>query len=140
MTNSQKITTQTVSSGNSVNGREVVLQVEHLSVHYATPTGAVIAANDITFDVYRRELIGLIGESGCGKTTTAMAILRLVQPPGRIVDGKIIINGKDLVPLNDKQLRQVRWRELASGPSGGDELPEPAYEDQRPDRRRHRNP
>jgi peptide/nickel transport system ATP-binding protein len=78
----------------------------------------VIAANDITFDVYESELIGLIGESGCGKTTTAMAILRLVQPPGRIVDGKIVINGKDLVPLNDKELRKVRWREMALVPQG----------------------
>ena len=73
--------------------REVVLQVENLSVHYATPTGDVIAANDVTFNVYKGELIGLIGESGCGKTTTAMAILRLVQPPGRIVNGKAVING-----------------------------------------------
>jgi peptide/nickel transport system ATP-binding protein len=98
--------------------RNVVLKVEHLSVHYATPKGAVVATNDVTFDVYQGELIGLIGESGCGKTTTAMAILRLVQPPGRIVNGRVIINDTDLVTLNDKQLRNIRWREMALVPQG----------------------
>jgi len=98
--------------------RDVVLKVENLSVHYATPTGAVIAANDVSFNVYQGELIGLIGESGCGKTTTAMAILRLVQPPGKIVSGSIIINGTDLVELSDRELRRVRWRELALVPQG----------------------
>ena len=96
--------------------REVVLKVENLSVHYDTPTGDVIACNDVSFNVYRGELVGLIGESGCGKTTTAMAILRLVQPPGEIVNGKIVINDTDLIPLDAKELRAIRWRELALFP------------------------
>jgi peptide/nickel transport system ATP-binding protein len=104
--------------GGGVAERKTVLKVEHLSVHYATPTGDVIAANDVTFDVYEGELIGLIGESGCGKTTTAMAILRLVQPPGRIVGGSAVINGTDVVKLDDKQLRAIRWREMALVPQG----------------------
>ena len=54
-----------------------------LRVHYATPQGDVIAVNGVSFDVRRGEILGLVGESGCGKTTAAMAILRLVQPPGR---------------------------------------------------------
>jgi peptide/nickel transport system ATP-binding protein len=95
-----------------------VLQVKDLCVHYATPSGAVIAVNNASFNVYPGELIGLVGESGCGKTSVAMALLRLVQPPGRIVSGQILIDGIDLVALSDKELRQVRWRELALIPQG----------------------
>jgi len=95
-----------------------VLQVENLKVHYATPKGDVIAVNNVTFNVYQGELVGLIGESGCGKTTTAMAVLRLVQPPGRIVQGRVIINGTDVMSLSNSELRQVRWRELALIPQG----------------------
>lgn len=97
---------------------DVVLQVRDLRVHYATPSGDVIAVNGITFDVYQGELIGLVGESGCGKTTAAMALLRLVQPPGRILDGQVVINGTDLLSLNEQELRRVRWRELALIPQG----------------------
>ncbi len=96
-----------------------ILQVKDLQVHYNTPEGDVIAVNKVSFDLYEGELIGLIGESGCGKTTTAMAILRLVQPPGQIVSGQIILNDKvDLVTLDNKALRQVRWREMALTPQG----------------------
>ncbi len=101
-----------------IDERDVVLKVENLSVHYATPTGDVIACNDVSFNVHQGELIGLIGESGCGKTTTAMAILRLVQPPGRIVNGRVLIRDIDLVSLNNKELRKVRWREMALVPQG----------------------
>ena len=95
-----------------------VLQVKDLCVHYSTPSGAVIAVNNVSFNVYSGELVGLVGESGCGKTSVAMALLRLVQPPGRIVSGQILIDGIDLVGLSDKELRQVRWRELALIPQG----------------------
>ena len=80
----QKPQTQTPSSQNknSDSSRRVVLDVEELRVHYATPRGDVVAVNGISFQVYQGETVGLVGESGCGKTTTAMAILRLVQPPG----------------------------------------------------------
>jgi peptide/nickel transport system ATP-binding protein len=97
---------------------KAILQVKDLRVHYASPSGDVIAVNGITFDVYPGELVGLVGESGCGKTTTAMALLRLVQPPGRIVHGQVIIDGIDLISLNEGELRRVRWRELALIPQG----------------------
>ena len=100
------------------NQDNVVLQVRDLRVHYSTPLGDVIAVNGISFDVYQGELIGLVGESGCGKTTAAMALLRLVQPPGRILDGQVVINGTNLLELNEQELRQVRWRELALIPQG----------------------
>ena len=97
---------------------DIVLQVKDLRVHYATPTGDVIAVNGVSFDVYPGELVGLVGESGCGKTTTAMALLRLVQPPGRIVHGQAIVDDIDIVSLDEKELRDVRWRKIALIPQG----------------------
>ena len=95
-----------------------VLEVRDLRVHYATPLGDVIAVNGVSLDVYEGETLGLVGESGCGKSTLAMSILRLVQPPGRIVSGQIRILGTDLVRLSDAKLRQVRWDQIALIPQG----------------------
>ena len=99
-------------------GRDVVLDVENFSVHYATPKGDVIAVNDVSFNLKRGELLGLIGESGCGKTTTAMAILRLVQPPGRIVNGRVLIDDLEVTKLEGEDLRKARWRKMALIPQG----------------------
>lgn len=98
--------------------KDVVLDVKDLHVHYATPKGDVIAVNGVTFQVYKGELLGLIGESGCGKTTTAMAVLRMVQPPGRIVEGVVDIEGTDITALQGEDLRQSRWAKMALVPQG----------------------
>lgn len=111
-------TQHSTHSGNSPATKDVVLDVKDLSVHYATPRGDVIAVNRVTFQVFKKELVGLIGESGCGKTTTAMSILQIVQPPGRIVGGSAVIEGTDLVALKGEALRQARWRKLALVPQG----------------------
>ena len=102
----------------AADGREITLEVKNLKVYYSTPTGDVRAVDDVSFHVYKGEILGLVGESGCGKTTTAMAILRMVQPPGRIVSGQVLLDGVDLVKLNESQLRQVRWNTLALIPQG----------------------
>jgi len=96
----------------------LVLDVRDLRVHYATPQGDVIAVNGITFGVRRGEILGLVGESGCGKSTAAMAILRLVQAPGRIIGGQVLLNGTDILGLDQVQLNRVRWRDLALIPQG----------------------
>jgi len=98
--------------------QEVVLDVKGLKVYYSTPTGDVKAVDGVDFQIYQSEIVGLVGESGCGKTTTAMAILRLVQPPGRIVDGDIILAGKNVAKLDDKELREFRWSTMALIPQG----------------------
>jgi peptide/nickel transport system ATP-binding protein len=95
-----------------------VLDVQNLQVHYETPGGAVIAVNGVSFKVRRGETLGLVGESGCGKTTAAMSVLHMVQPPGRIVGGQIFINGTDIVPLGEVELREFRWRQAALIPQG----------------------
>jgi peptide/nickel transport system ATP-binding protein len=95
-----------------------VLEVKNLRVHYATPLGDVIAVNGVDLQVFEGETIGLVGESGCGKSTLAMSILRLVQPPGRIVSGQVQIHGIDLLALSERELRQVRWSQIALIPQG----------------------
>lgn len=95
-----------------------VLEVKNLRVHYRTPYGDVIAVNGVDFDVFGSETLGLVGESGCGKSTTAMAILRLVQPPGYIAAGSVSLNGTDVLTLNERQLREQRWRQISLIPQG----------------------
>jgi peptide/nickel transport system ATP-binding protein len=95
-----------------------VLQIKNLRVHYATPLGDVIAVNGVDLKVFEGETIGLVGESGCGKSTLAMSILRLVQPPGRIVSGQVQIHGTDVMALSEAELRQVRWNQIALIPQG----------------------
>jgi peptide/nickel transport system ATP-binding protein len=99
-------------------GRDVVLDIKDLRVHYSSPRGPVIAVNGVSFQVFKGETLGLVGESGCGKSTTAMAILRLVQAPGRIVGGEILLNGIDLTKLDEKELRRARWSKVALIPQG----------------------
>ena len=106
------------NTGSQRGNSDTVLEVKDLRVHYATPLGDVIACNGINFKVYRGETLGLVGESGCGKTTAAMGVLRLVQPPGRIVGGQVLLNGVDLVPLSEEELRQTRWRQISLIPQG----------------------
>jgi peptide/nickel transport system ATP-binding protein len=101
-----------------VKQEQAVLDVEGLEVHYQTATGPAVAVNGVSFQVFPGETLGLVGESGCGKSTTAMAILNLVQAPGRIAGGSIRLNGKDLTALDQRSLRQVRWREVALIPQG----------------------
>jgi oligopeptide/dipeptide ABC transporter ATP-binding protein len=93
--------------------RPDVLRVDGLRVHYATPKGDVIAVNDVSFQVRQGEILGLVGESGCGKTTTAMAILRAVQPPGRIVGGAVGINDQEILGMSDEEFRRLRWKTVS---------------------------
>jgi len=91
-----------------------VLDVRNLQVDYATAIKTVQAVKGISFSIQKGETLGLIGESGSGKTTTAMAILRLLQKPGRVVGGEVILNNTmDLLTLPERELRKVRWTELA---------------------------
>jgi peptide/nickel transport system ATP-binding protein len=114
---------QTTTINTSVNGatpptRERVLDVKNLRIHYETPRGDVIAVNGINFHLYKGETLGLVGESGCGKSTATAGILRLVQPPGRIVSGEVMLNGVDIMQLSEQEFRQMRWREASLVPQG----------------------
>ncbi|MEM9952794.1 MAG: ABC transporter ATP-binding protein [Chloroflexota bacterium] len=98
--------------------QSVVLDVNDLHIFYETPKGDVRAVDGISFQLYEGETLGLVGESGCGKTTAAMGILQLISPPGRIVEGTIDLDGTDLLQLSEEHLRQMRWTRLALIPQG----------------------
>jgi len=95
--------------------QEKLLEVKNLKLYYHTSNGIVRALDDVSFDVYKGETLGLVGESGCGKTTTGAGLLKMPSPPGRIEEGsQILINGRDIIPLSDREIRKtVRWTEVA---------------------------
>lgn len=95
-----------------------VLKVRDLRVYYETPKGDVLAVDGINFDLYEGETLGLVGESGSGKSTAAMGILQLVIPPGRIVDGEVLLEGHNLLGMPEPALRAIRWVKLALIPQG----------------------
>jgi peptide/nickel transport system ATP-binding protein len=93
---------------------ETVLDVEGLHTYLFTRLGVVKAVDDVSFQVRQSETLAIVGESGCGKTMTALSLLRLVpSPPGRIVAGSIKIDGKDLVQLDEAEMRDIRGNEIS---------------------------
>ncbi len=91
-----------------------LLEIEHLHTQFFTSAGVVEAVNDVSYDVAEGETLGLVGESGCGKSVSALSVLRLISwPPGRIVGGSIRFLGKDLLKLSDAEIRRVRGRQIA---------------------------
>lgn len=94
------------------------LQVDNLRVYYWTSRGPVKAVDDVSFTIQRNERFGFIGESGCGKTTTIMAILRLIKKPGKIESGRILLNGQDIATSSKEEMRQTRWNRISLIPQG----------------------
>ncbi len=90
-----------------------LLEVKNLQTHFKTKDGVVKAVEDVSFTIDKGETLGVVGESGSGKSVTALSILRLVQSPGKIVGGEILFEGRDLLKLNDKEMRKVRGKEIA---------------------------
>ena len=95
-----------------------VLRVRDLSVRYHTPRGAVRAADGITFSLRAGERLGIAGESGSGKSTMALSLLRLIKPPGRIESGEIWLEDRDLLTLSDEEMRRLRLARIALVPQG----------------------
>ena len=95
-------------------GAPIVLDVQHLQTHFFTPGGIVRAVNDVSLRVRKGECVAVVGESGCGKSATAMSILRLIPfPPGAIVGGKVLFDGEDLVEATEERMRQIRGDRIA---------------------------
>ena len=90
-----------------------MLDVRNLTTVFDLPGGAVPAVNDVSFTVAPGETLGLVGESGSGKSVTAMSIMRLVAPPGRVASGQIRFKGRDLLTLSEKEMREVRGADIA---------------------------
>ncbi|MCX7045951.1 MAG: ABC transporter ATP-binding protein [Candidatus Sumerlaeota bacterium] len=95
-------------------GEGPLLSVRNLSTYFYTDAGVVKAVDDVSFDVGRAETVALVGESGCGKSVTAMSILRLIpMPPGRIVSGQILLEGEDLAQVSAERIRQIRGKDIS---------------------------
>jgi peptide/nickel transport system ATP-binding protein/oligopeptide transport system ATP-binding protein len=93
---------------------ESLLEIRDLSCGFRTEEGVARALDGVNLSVYRGETLGLVGESGCGKTVTALCIMRLIQdPPGRIEGGRVEFQGQDLLQLGDKQMRKIRGNEIS---------------------------
>jgi peptide/nickel transport system ATP-binding protein len=93
---------------------EPLLEIRGLKTHFRTDDGMVRAVDGVDLMIHRGETLGVVGESGCGKTVTALTVLKLIQmPPGKIIDGRILWQGRDLVPLGPEEMRQIRSKEIA---------------------------
>jgi oligopeptide/dipeptide ABC transporter ATP-binding protein len=91
-----------------------LLDVRNLKTHFFTYEGTVPAVNGIDFRVNRKETLGLVGESGCGKSVTALSIIRLVpDPPGRIVDGEVMLEGENLLTADERRMRDIRGGKIS---------------------------
>ena len=93
---------------------EPLLEIRGLKTHFATDNGMVRAVDGVDIAIGRGETVGVVGESGCGKTVTAMSVLKLIaMPPGKIVGGQILWQGRDLIPLQNDELDEIRTKEIA---------------------------
>lgn len=91
-----------------------LLQVKNLATHFHTEEGIVKSVQDVTFEIDAGQVLGVVGESGCGKSVTAMSILRLVQQPqGKIVNGEILFNGVNLLTLSENEMRKIRGNKIS---------------------------
>jgi peptide/nickel transport system ATP-binding protein len=90
-----------------------LLEVQELVTHFFTDDGIVKAVDGVDLIVFPGEIIGLVGESGCGKSVTSFSIIGLVDPPGKIIGGRILFEGKDLLKLSDDQMQEVRGNQIS---------------------------
>jgi oligopeptide transport system ATP-binding protein len=98
----------------TVQEKKPLLEVRNLKTWFYTPDGIVKAVNGVSYSLAEGEALGLVGESGCGKSVSALSLMRLIPtPPGRIVEGEVLFDGKDLLKLNDEGIRRVRGNDVA---------------------------
>lgn len=90
-----------------------LLKVSNLRTQFQTRAGLVRAVDGVSFSIREGELLGLVGESGCGKSITALSVMRLISPPGKIVSGSIAFKGEDLTTASDERLREIRGNDIA---------------------------
>jgi len=91
-----------------------IIEIKHLKTRFFTTDGVVKAVNDVSYSMENGEILGVVGESGCGKSVHALSIMQLIpDPPGKITNGEIIFEGRDLLKLSEKEMRKVRGRDIA---------------------------
>ncbi len=109
--------------------KKKLLEIKDLSVTYRTHDGLVYAVNHLNLNLNDQETLGFVGETGAGKTTTALTILRLLPvPPGKVQNGEIIFNGRNLLKLSDRDMRKVQGKEISMIFQDPYDLPQPRGE------------
>ena len=94
--------------------KEKLIDVNDLQTYFHTEEGTVKAVDGVSFEIYPGETLGVVGESGCGKSVTSLSIMRLIEsPPGQIENGEILFNGKDLTKLSQKEMRKIRGNDIS---------------------------
>jgi oligopeptide/dipeptide ABC transporter ATP-binding protein len=107
------MTTKT-SKSTTTKKDNVLLEVNNLTTHFFTQDGVVKAVDGISYNVHEGEVVGIVGESGCGKSVGAMSVMKIIpNPPGRIVDGSVTFEGENLVDLNESEMRKIRGNRIA---------------------------
>ena len=97
-----------------MNVNNKLLEVKNLKTYFYTPEGVARAVDGVTFHVNKRETLGIVGESGCGKSVTSLSVMQLVpNPPGRIVSGEILFDGSDLLKKRESEMRNIRGRQIS---------------------------
>ena len=92
---------------------DVLIDIKNLKTHFFTDDGVVKAVDGVSFPIYKGKTLGVVGESGCGKSVTALSAMRLISPPGRIVEGEILFDGKNLATLPEHEMRSIRGRDIS---------------------------
>lgn len=90
-----------------------LLEVKNLKTQFKTDDGSFFAVDDVSFKLESGRTLGIVGESGCGKSVTSLSIMRLIQPPGKIISGEITFEGKNLLKVTDAEMRKIRGKEIA---------------------------
>lgn len=92
---------------------DILLEVKNLKTQFRTDDGVITPVDDVSFYVRKGRTLGIVGESGCGKSVTSLSIMRLIQKPGEITQGEVLFNGKDLLKATDNEIRKIRGNEIA---------------------------
>jgi oligopeptide/dipeptide ABC transporter ATP-binding protein len=106
-------TTVAPKAKTTANRQQPLLEVNHLKTYFFTDDGVLTAVDGVDFEVGRGEVFGLVGESGCGKSVTSLSVLRLVDPPGRVVEGEVLLEGEDLLLKSDRAMNKIRGEQIS---------------------------
>ncbi|MFX1480528.1 MAG: ABC transporter ATP-binding protein, partial [Promethearchaeota archaeon] len=104
--------TDEVGMETKLDASQKLLEVKNLKTYFYTEEGIVKAVDGVSFDIYEDEVLGLVGETGCGKSVTALSILQLVRAPGKIIDGSVIFKGKNLLKMKESEVRKFRGKDI----------------------------